>query len=294
MSKRKVVATHDGIFHSDEIVAIAILALVDGNITILRTRDQDRLTRADYQIDVGQQYDARLGNFDHHHFKEDHYLYGLSSAGLVWREYKSKFTGVSEDMDAFVEAVDARDTRVEYDANNVYEVVFNSITACNDINPKGVEQNLKFEVLVEHIMEIIQALMTNSTEKYTELVQELETTAEVADIAKIPIFASRAEKAKDIGDVVVSDFFPEWREASRVSGKCYIMPGDNAGEYKVMTDTSKNRIIATRDQVYTHTNGFISIVKPSKGSTHIGIAMLDGKMHEVLLADIENVLSRAS
>ena len=54
--------THNGIFHSDEVLACAILCLINSNISvqILRSRDCTMLDQCDICIDIGG------GEFDHH------------------------------------------------------------------------------------------------------------------------------------------------------------------------------------------------------------------------------------
>ena len=78
-----VIGTHNGIFHSDEVVAIAILCLLnkDKDIIVVRTRDTDILDKCDICVDIGG------GQFDHHqpdfNFIRKN-LIPYASAGLVW------------------------------------------------------------------------------------------------------------------------------------------------------------------------------------------------------------------
>ncbi len=80
------IGTHNGIFHVDEVVACAILALInaDKSIHIVRTRDVDLLNKCDICVDIGG------GEFDHHmpgfnKARENGIKY--ASAGLVWKQY---------------------------------------------------------------------------------------------------------------------------------------------------------------------------------------------------------------
>ena len=78
--------THNGIFHCDEVVGIAILEIAHMNTEtyVVRTRNLDELNKLDIVIDIGG------GMFDHH-------MPGFNvcrptgekyaSAGLVWREF---------------------------------------------------------------------------------------------------------------------------------------------------------------------------------------------------------------
>ena len=64
-----VIATHDGSFHADDTMAIAILARVfnDLNLSrVIRTRRPELLAEADLRVDVGGRYDPLTEDFDHH------------------------------------------------------------------------------------------------------------------------------------------------------------------------------------------------------------------------------------
>lgn len=89
--KRFIIGTHDGVFHSDEVVACAILSLLhyDEEIEIVRSKDIPYLIErgCDIFVDVGG------GSFDHHQpagngKRENGVPY--ASAGLVWKKYGKK------------------------------------------------------------------------------------------------------------------------------------------------------------------------------------------------------------
>lgn len=85
------IGTHNGIFHSDEVVAIAILCLLRQKeqydykqISIVRTRDAETLKLCDICVDIGG------GLYDHHQpgfdFSRENDI-PYASAGLVWKEF---------------------------------------------------------------------------------------------------------------------------------------------------------------------------------------------------------------
>ncbi|MBR6504539.1 MAG: MYG1 family protein [Clostridia bacterium] len=96
MRKEYVIGTHGGIFHSDEVVAVAILCLLHKNekVRIVRTRDMSILNECDICVDVGG------GEYDHHQkgfnlcrrddlrLKKERIPY--ASAGLIWKQYGEK------------------------------------------------------------------------------------------------------------------------------------------------------------------------------------------------------------
>lgn len=76
-----LVATHDGPFHADDVMAVALIRTFhDSEATVVRTRDPDRIAAADLVVDVGGDYAPERGRFDHH---QAEYTGPLSAAGMV-------------------------------------------------------------------------------------------------------------------------------------------------------------------------------------------------------------------
>jgi len=91
------IAVHDGIFHADEVFAIAGLSYLY-NINLIRTRDESRLAKADMRVDVGGRYNHDTKDYDHHMagFSERHespnkFRYDdgpkRSGVGLIFKHY---------------------------------------------------------------------------------------------------------------------------------------------------------------------------------------------------------------
>ena len=95
----KLIATHSGTFHADDVFGVAVLATVFPDHVIIRTRSAEEIARADFAVDVGGTWDPAAGRFDHHQRGFEgtrtraHGDTGCepaekyASAGLVWREY---------------------------------------------------------------------------------------------------------------------------------------------------------------------------------------------------------------
>jgi uncharacterized UPF0160 family protein len=77
------IGTHNGLFHSDEVFAVAMMSItaeLQGlTVQVTRTRDLNILNTQHYIIDVGGQYDG-VKCFDHH---QSEYKGDLSSAGMI-------------------------------------------------------------------------------------------------------------------------------------------------------------------------------------------------------------------
>jgi uncharacterized UPF0160 family protein len=84
------IATHNGNFHADDVFSIAALKNIFPSFNLIRTRKLELIAKADIVIDVGGEYDAETGRFDHHQRggagqRENGIPY--SSFGLVWQKY---------------------------------------------------------------------------------------------------------------------------------------------------------------------------------------------------------------
>lgn len=98
-----VIATHSGSFHADDVFGVAVLAALHPQHEIVRSRDPVRLQGADFLVDVGGEWDAARGRFDHHQLGFDGARpassgpggisagEGYASAGLVWREHGAAY-----------------------------------------------------------------------------------------------------------------------------------------------------------------------------------------------------------
>jgi len=81
----KTVAVHDGVFHADDILCVALINVIAKKnvdvVEVIRTRNQDLIEKADIACDVG------LGEFDHHQDEKEFYENGimLAACGKVAR-----------------------------------------------------------------------------------------------------------------------------------------------------------------------------------------------------------------
>ena len=86
----KIIATHNGSFHADDVFSIAALKHVFPAVKIIRTRDLEIIKNADIVVDVGGEYDPNTERFDHHQrggAGERENGIPFSSFGLIWKKY---------------------------------------------------------------------------------------------------------------------------------------------------------------------------------------------------------------
>ncbi len=119
--KRKILVTHPGGFHADDLFAAAILSIVfDGCIKIIRTNDPETIAKGDAVFDIGLINNPEIDRFDHHQKggageRENGLPY--ASFGLVWKKYGEQICGSKKVADRIdrkiVQPIDASDNGVD-------------------------------------------------------------------------------------------------------------------------------------------------------------------------------------
>jgi uncharacterized UPF0160 family protein len=124
MDKKIVIVTHDGVFHSDDVFAVAALLMKLDKapviVNVVRTRDSDEIRKADFVVDVGSVCDASRDRFDHHQVGgagERSNGVPYASFGLVWAKFGKDICG-SDGVASFVDRtlvmpIDAHDAGVD-------------------------------------------------------------------------------------------------------------------------------------------------------------------------------------
>ncbi len=169
--KNKItIAVHSGTFHADEVFAVAALDLFINNpIKIIRTRDVNKYSKADYILDVGRVYDPNRQMFDHHQEggagKRDNGI-PYATFGLIWKEYGEKICNSKEialNIDKrLVQTIDADDNGIEMTSNNKLDFEPYLISDFISIlNPTWMEKRVNKKVffdrgvkLAKHILRV--------------------------------------------------------------------------------------------------------------------------------------------
>jgi uncharacterized UPF0160 family protein len=136
MTKKKVV-THHGTFHADEVVAIAVIEEMYGEVDIVRTRDEKLFEGADFVVDVGG------GEFDHHTNDKEYRTNNIpyASAGLIWRELGRDLIrkhGVSED-----EEVERMFKHIDASFMLGLDAIDNGVNFTQEISPPDLSSMIK-------------------------------------------------------------------------------------------------------------------------------------------------------
>ncbi|MBX4181418.1 MYG1 family protein [Candidatus Parcubacteria bacterium] len=123
------IVTHSGIFHADDVFAVATLLLKFPDAEVVRSRKKEDIESADIVVDVGLQYEPEKLKFDHHqHAGAGVRANGIpyASFGLVWKKFGEELCGGVEEARIIEEklamAIDAPDNGV-----SIYEPVFGDV-----------------------------------------------------------------------------------------------------------------------------------------------------------------------
>lgn len=135
LNKKKILVTHNGTFHADDIFSAAVLSIyLKNNIKIIRTRDPKIIEKGDYVFDIGGIYDADKNLFDHHQKEgagQRKNGVPYASIGLVWKKFGKNICGdeiIAEQIDQkLIQFIDANDNGI-----NTFEVK-------DDISPYTIQ-----------------------------------------------------------------------------------------------------------------------------------------------------------
>ena len=146
------IATHNKIFHADEVTAIALLKVfTEEALTIHRIDHQSEdFSAYDVVIDIGRLYDG-VKFFDHHQNKG-----GKSSAGLIW-DYIGK-GALYPRISKLIHIVDMQDTGVQKAGDFEYPSLIKAFNTKEILSPL---QDEHFHKAVEFSIMVLKAMKEN-------------------------------------------------------------------------------------------------------------------------------------
>ena len=221
------IATHNGNFHADDVFSIAALKHVFPAFNLIRTRDLDLIAKADIVIDVGGEYDAGTGRFDHHQrggagARENGIPY--SSFGLIWQKYGVEICQGSEEVANSVDAglvstIDA------IDCGHV-EGVAQGISLSQTIsmfNPTWQEDS-HFDTCFDEAVDFAARVLTRFI------------ASAAGGISARSMVAEAIEKAEDPRVIVLEKYTPWKRTVHALSDQAlYMVYPSDSGQWRIQT-----------------------------------------------------------
>jgi uncharacterized UPF0160 family protein len=223
----KTIVTHNGNFHADDVFSIAALKTIFPSFTLIRTRDLEVIAKADIVIDVGGEYDAETGRFDHHQRggageRENGIPY--SSFGLIWQKYGVDICQGNQDV---ANAVDAGlvSTIDAIDCGHV-EGIYDGISLSQTIsmfNPTWQEDN-HFDSCFDEAVDFASRVLTRFIASAS------------GGISAKTIVATAIENAEDPRVIVLEKYIPWKRTVHALSDKAlYMIYPSQTGQWRIQT-----------------------------------------------------------
>ena len=223
----KTIATHNGNFHADDVFSIAALKNVFPSFNLIRTRDLELIGKADIVIDVGGEYDADAGRFDHHQRggagERDNGI-PYSSFGLVWQKYGLEICEGNEDVANAVDA-DLVSTIDAIDCGHV-DGVSEGISLSKTVsmfNPTWQEDN-NFDACFDEAVEFASRVLTRFI------------ASAKGDISAKSIVAKAIDNAEDPRVIVLEKYTPWKKTVHALSEKAlYMIYPSQTGQWRIQT-----------------------------------------------------------
>jgi len=258
---RKVIGTHSGSFHADEVLACALLRKLPrfSDAVVMRTRDAGLLAQCDVVVDVGAIYDAATLRFDHHQRGFDstfssRFSIKLSSAGLVYKHFGMKWL---EEVLRLHRGLQVEEEEKEAVYLKLYEDFFLGIDAVDN----GVEQFEGGICRYKQVTDLSSRIARlnpswtsecSDSERDERFARALEMAeAEVLDVLRGMIeswlparkltrsaYASRYDSHSSGQILVLKQFFPWRSELLAVEAELGCPPEDQRVLYVVFPDSS--------------------------------------------------------
>ena len=279
---KKIIVTHSSKFHTDDIFAVATLLLVlekaGDSAEIVRTRDLEKIKKADYVVDVGEIYDPENNHFDHHQFigagLHDNGV-PYASFGLVWKKYGEALCGSKEIFEkidtGLVQLIDAYDSGFEIFESKIPGLhavsLFSVISIFNPTWKEEENYDETFNKFVLYAKEILKRYIKTSAE-------DIEAQSFVIEAYK---------KAQDRRFIILDEYYPSEDTLSKFPEPLFVaypisdgswhlkaIRGDT-GTYSRRKDLPKNwagkrdteleKITGVNGSVFCHKNLFLAVAK---------------------------------
>jgi len=223
----KTIVTHNGNFHADDVFSIAALKSILPSFKLVRTRDLELIAKADIVVDVGGEYDADAGRFDHHQRggageRENGMPY--SSFGLIWQKYGVEICQGNQDV---ANAVDAGlvSTIDAIDCGHV-EGIYKGISLSQTIgmfNPTWQEDShfdTCFDEAVDFALRVLTRFIASAN----------------GGISAKEIVAKAIENAEDPRVIVLEKYTPWKRTVHALSEEAlYVVYPSQTGQWRIQT-----------------------------------------------------------
>ncbi|MDX8388756.1 MAG: MYG1 family protein [Ghiorsea sp.] len=222
------IATHNGNFHADDVFSIAALSFILPSFELVRTRDLAVIAQADLVIDVGGEYDAESGRFDHHQRggagERDNGI-PYSSFGIIWKKYGLEICEGNQSV-----------------ANAVDSGLVSTIDAVDCGHVKGVQEGISLSQTIGMFNPTWQEEDSHVDECFDEAVEfaarllERFIAAASGGVNAKALVAEAIEEAEDPRIIVLEKYTPWKRTVFNLSEQAlFVVYPSHTGEWRIQT-----------------------------------------------------------
>ena len=292
MNSIKLIATHDGSFHADDVFAIAILLKLFPSAKIIRTREPEELKKADLRVDVGFKYNFETGDYDHHQAggagkRQNGIEY--AACGLIWKHFGQELCTIEvfKTMDGrIMQFIDAEDLgAVSYDDKLPPVTISDIIRMFNPVWNKTPNYDAQFFEAVKFAQNLLERALAH---------------AESEEAGKVAV--RNALKKSTNSNYVVLESYAPWKEvlineskvayvifpsAENKDWSVYCVPEKKHSftsrkplptEWGGKADEDLAKITGVKDSIFCHTNLFIAKAKTKEGAIKLAKLAIEYKL----------------
>ena len=278
MTKEIKVSTHNGTFHLDDLLSVAIVKLLfPGQIVkVFRTRDPETLKNSDWVLDVGGEYDHTHRRYDHHQFDSPIRDNGIPYAtfGLLWRHYGEvlcKTIKAAELIEQeIVQMLDGPDNGYETTKSLVEGGRVPSLHLLSVIfNPNWNEETIDSDKNFFEALEIVSELLKHLINHYdARVLSELEfakayniSTDKEIIISPKGTYPSNIELFPEVKFIVSYDSENDNWKAKCVSGPGFKCRVGFPIAWQGLRDLELQKVSNINDAEFVHNAGFLAVAK---------------------------------
>lgn len=285
----KIIATHDGTFHADDVFAISLLLRKFPHSEVIRTRKPDLLEAADIRVDVGMRY-CPPTDFDHHQDLSECRADGrpYASCGLIAKDFKDDLfpsTEVYLRLDRILfSSIDAQDNGMDvyapvngysvYDMPRFVASFRPSARSTDGLDLLAVESmyTQAFMTAVGVASSLIEREICLAEDwlEDQEIVERAITTAQSSPIVVLPRFAPWQELVINHSDAEVV-VFPDGRSGTWVVQTVPERIGENSpalmpNEWGGKRDLELEALSGIEGAVFCHKGLFMFVATTKEGA----------------------------
>jgi len=275
------IATHDGNFHADDVFGVAILKLIYPKIKIIRTRDIEKIAKANIRVDVGRKYNPKTNDFDHHQKEFNNKRKNgipYASAGLVWKHFGKQLVNSEKGFnyidESIIQPLDAVDNGIQICLKNIIDN-YSVGNVINSFRPNWRKKNMNYDKEFAKAVLFVTDLLKREIEfakslrKAREIIKTalLNSNKEYLVLDYFVPWEGLIEELSDIKFVICSYINNEWCvEAVPIKSGSFESKKLFPKKWADLNDEELAKVTGVNDAIFCHKHRFCAVAKSKEGA----------------------------